>query len=191
VLVIYATKSFLAGEPEWFLTSFTIPFLVIGGCSVYDLVRQIVIHTGIGPTNVEISDHPLRRGGQYNVYVSQAGRLVMRTLALNLVCEEAATYRQGTDVRTEQRRVFDRQIFRKTEFSIDPGVPFEHECLFKIPDNAMHSFRSEHNAINWKLIVRGQADAWPTYERSYPIVIHPDHDSDEDVNRSPDRDTDM
>lgn len=189
VLVVYATNSFLAGNPEWFLISFTVPFLVIGGCSVYDLVRQIVIHTGIGPTNVEISHHPLRRGGKYDVYVSQAGRLSMRTLALNLVCEEAATYRQGTDVRTEQRRVFDRQVFRKTEFLIDPGIPFEHECSFQIPDDAMHSFQSEHNAINWRLVVCGQADAWPTYERSYPIIVHPDHDGDNNVDRPADRDT--
>jgi len=189
VLVVYATNSFLARDPEWFLTFFTVPFLVIGGCSVYDLVRQIVIHTGIGPTNLEISFHPLRRGGKYDVYVSQAGRLSMRTLALNLVCEEAATYRQGTDVRTEQKRVFDRQVFRKTEFSIDPGIPFEHECSFDIPHDAMHSFQSEHNAINWKLVISGQADAWPPYERSFPIIVHPDHDGDKDGDRSADRDT--
>jgi len=117
VLVVFAAKSFLAERPEWFLTIFTIPFLVIGGYAIYDFARQMLIHTGIGPTNVEISNHPLRRGGRYDVYLSQAGRLWMKNLALSLVCEEAATYRHGRISAPNEKacsiaRSFGKQIFR-------------------------------------------------------------------------------
>jgi len=189
VLVVFAVKSFLAGRPEWFLTIFTIPFLVIGGFAIYDFARQMLIHTGIGPTNVEISDHPLRRGGKYDVYLSQAGRLWMKTLAFSLVCEEAATYRQGTDIRTERKSVFNRQVFRETDFSINPGIPFEHSCSIEIPGDAMHSFQSEHNAVNWKLVILGEADAWPSYERSFPIIIYPHHVGDKNNDGTADRDS--
>ena len=188
VLVVLAVKSFLADDPEWFLAIFTVPFLVIGGFAIYDFVRQMLLHTGIGPTNVEISDHPLRRGGRYGVYLSQTGRLWMKTLALDLVCEEAATYREGTDVRTERRAVFKRQIFRRTDFSIEPGMPFEQECTIEIPHDAMHSFQSEHNAVNWKLVVFGEAEGWPPFERSFPMILYPDDVRDQTVDGAADRD---
>jgi hypothetical protein len=173
VLVVLAANSFLDRRPEWFLTLFTIPFLIVGTRSIFEFIDQLMIHTGIGPTQVEISDHPLRPGNRYSVYLSQSGRLTMRALTLHLVCEETATYRQGTDIRTETKQVFDRQIFRRLEFSIAPGVPFEHECLIEIPADAVHSFQSEHNAITWKLAIRGEADAWPCFERCYPIIVYP------------------
>jgi hypothetical protein len=178
VLVVLAITSFLEGQPEWFLTMFTIPFLFIGSRAIVKFVNQMIVHTGIGPTHVEISDHPLRPSHRYGVYLTQAGSMTMKGLTLNLVCEEVATYRQGTDIRTESREVFDRQIFRQLDFSIQPGIPFEHECLIEIPADAMHSFQSEHNAINWKLAIRGEADTWPSFERSYPIIVYPVQDGD-------------
>jgi hypothetical protein len=184
LLVWFAAKSFVVGEPEWFLTMFTIPFLAISAWSIRDFVRQWVIQAVIGPTNVEVSDHPLRPGRSYQFYLSQAGRLSMKSLALDLVCEEAVSYRQGTDVRSETRTVFDRQIYRWTDFKIDPGLPFEHELVLDIPAQAMHSFQSEHNAVNWRLEVRGVPEAWPPFQRSFPLIVHPRDDGD---HRTPDR----
>ncbi|MCL4203086.1 MAG: hypothetical protein KJ000_11345 [Pirellulaceae bacterium] len=186
ILVVVAVSGFLRNDPEWFLTIFTIPFLVVGGWSVYDFVRQWLLHAGIGPTNVEISDHPLQPGRGYLVYLSQSGRLAMKALAVNLVCEEAATYRQGTDIRIEHKRVFDRQIYRQTDFRIEPGKAFEHELRLEIPADAMHSFQSEHNAINWKLVIHGEADAWPPFERCFPIIVYPRYDGHEDTDRTAD-----
>jgi hypothetical protein len=173
VLVVLAVNSFVERRPEWFLTLFTIPFLAIGAGAIWEFVRLMMIHTGIGPTHVEVSEHPLQPGQRYRVYLSQAGRLSMKTLTLNLVCEEVATYRQGTDLRTETQRVFDRQIFRETDFRIEPGLPFEQQCVVEIPVAAMHSFQSDHNAINWRLAIRGEAEQWPPYERVYPIIVRP------------------
>lgn len=173
VLVVLAVRSFVDDRPEWFLTLFTIPFLAIGAGVLHRFVQLMMIQTGIGPTQVEVSDHPLRPGHGYGLYVCQSGKLAMHTLTLNLVCEELATYRQGTDIRTETKKVFDRQIFRQQGFLIEPGIPFEHQCTLEIPPDAMHSFRSDHNAINWRLDVRGEAADWPPFERSYPIVVYP------------------
>jgi hypothetical protein len=186
MLVVLAITSFVWNRPDWLLTLFTIPFLAVGAWSIYDLIRQCSMYAGIGPTNVEISDHPLRPGGEYMVYLSQSGRLAVNALALKLVCEEAATYRQGTDIRIERKRVFDRQIDRKTEFRITPRAPLECEIKLEIPADAMHSFQSEHNSINWKLVVHGEADAWPVFERSFPIIVHPRNDGHENTTRTPD-----
>ncbi|MCU0978057.1 MAG: hypothetical protein MUF25_02700 [Pirellulaceae bacterium] len=179
VLAFFAMKSVLSGRPEWFLVLFMIPFVAVGAWLVRDFVRQMLIHTGIGPTQVEISAHPLRPSAAFQVYVSQGGHLSMRSLTLSLVCEEAATCQQGTDLRTETKVVFDRQIFRQTDFPIDPGMPFEHQCSVEIPVHAAHSFQSQHNAVNWKLVVRGEAESWPPFERAFPVIVYPAHDGHE------------
>jgi hypothetical protein len=173
ILLVLAGQSFFDERPEWFLTLFTVPFLMIGGWAIFDFIRQMLIHTGIGPTNIEITDQPFHPGGRYRLYLSQSGRLSVRFLTVNLVCEEQATYRQGTDLRAETKKVFDRQLFRETDFTIEPGIPFEREAEFEVPPTAMHSFQSEHNALSWKLVVHGNVESWPPFERIFPVVIHP------------------
>ena len=90
VLAFFAMKSVLSGRPEWFLVLFMIPFVAVGAWLVRDFVRQMLIHTGIGPTQVEISDHPLRPSAAYQVYLSQGGHLSMRSL-----CAQSGLRRGG------------------------------------------------------------------------------------------------
>ena len=97
----------------------------------------------------------------------------MKALALLLVAEEEATYRQGTDTRCETRRVCQRKVFRRENFEIGGGLPFEAQCELEVPARAMHSFKAEHNEIRWKLIVKGELVGWPAYERDFPVIVYP------------------
>jgi hypothetical protein len=173
VLVMVAVKGHLADRPDWFLTIFVLPFVMIGAWATYYFAQQMLLHTGIGPTNVEISDHPLFPGQTYQLFLSQAGKLQMRSLELLLVCEEETTFRQGTDIRTQRCRVFSESVFVETDFRIEPSKAFECDCELRIPTGVMHSFRSNHNAVNWMLLARGQAKSWPAFERSFPIIVYP------------------
>jgi hypothetical protein len=173
VLTVLAIRSFRDGRPEWFLAVVAASLVAVGVWAVYYFVRQMAILTGIGPTGVEISAHPFLPGMSYRVFISQAGRLHMRILELVLVCEEEATYHQGTDVRTDRARVFAKQVFCRRNFDIKPGSPLEQECQIEIPSGAMHSFKSNCNAVQWKLLVRGHSRGWPRFERSFPVVVQP------------------
>jgi hypothetical protein len=97
----------------------------------------------------------------------------MRSLELLLVCEEEATFRQGTDIRTERCCVFRETVFSEEQFRIEPSKAFERECELRVPERVMHSFRAKHNAVHWMLVARGQAQSWPAFERSFPVVIYP------------------
>lgn len=172
-LVVIAARSHIADRPDWFLTAFVLPFLAIGVWATYFFVQQMLLHTGIGPSNLEISDLPLRPGKTYRLFLSQAGRLRVRSLALLLVCEEEATYRQGTDIRTERCRVHRDVVFRAEDFTIEPGKAFEREFELRVPADAMHSFQARHNAVHWMLEVQGDVESWPTFQRCFPVVIYP------------------
>ena len=173
VLFVMAANSWLRGEPQWFLTFFLIPYFAVSGWSIYFLFQQIWLHTGLGQTAVEVSDHPLYPGREYQVHLSQAGHLDVKSIELWLVCEEEVTYRQGTDVRREVRQVFEQQILSQGPAQIDPASPYRATCTLPIPAAAMHSFQSEHNAVYWKLVVKCAPTHWPDFERRYPIVVFP------------------
>lgn len=173
MFVVMVVQGHLRHEPDWGLTVFVSVFVLIGIGLLIFLARQWLVTTGIGATRLEISDHPLRPGKCYELLVAQAGRLAINSLEVQLACDERATYRQGTDTRTERRRVFQQQIYRRQGFEVQPGVPFEGRCPLEIPGAAMHSFKGDHNEINWKLIVRADVAGWPNFEREFPVVVYP------------------
>ena len=47
----------------------------------------------------------------------------------------------------------------------------EHHMTVTLPDSAMHSFQSPHNAIVWKVNVEGQGKGWRTFLRSFPLIV--------------------
>ncbi len=173
VLFVIAAKSWLEGQPQWFLSCFLVPYFAVCGWSIYYLLQQIWIHTGLGQTAVEISDHPLLPGREYQVHLSQAGHIDMKSIELWLLCEEEVTYRQGTDIRHELRIVFQQQLHVQGAVEIDPVKPFRVACTLPIPAASMHSFQSEHNSVRWKVVVRCAPAHWPEFERRYPIVVFP------------------
>lgn len=173
MFALVAVNNHLQGTPDWFLTLFTIPFVLIGIGLIVFFVRQLLIATGIGPTLVEISDHPLYPGECYRLFVQQVGRLRMKSLQVLLVCEEEATYRHGTDTRTETRRVYEQMLFEQARFDVQHRVPFETLCDVELPAGAMHSFKSDHNEVNWKILVKGNVSRWPDFERSFPVIVYP------------------
>jgi hypothetical protein len=173
IFVIRAVGGLLRGEPQWMLVMFVVPLVAAGIGLVAYLVRQVIITTGMGPTRLEISAHPLVPGQPYELFLSQAGRLAMRRLEIWLACDEKATYHQGTDMRTETRRVFQDRCFVRTDLEINRGLPFESRCHLRVPPGAMHSFQADHNEVIWKLVVKGSVIGWPDYEREFQIVVNP------------------
>ena len=180
VLLVYVINGsyFSNSLADWRIKFVVNPLLGLGaiGVAVWSIrhfLRQMLLHTGVGPTIVEISHHPLFPGQSYQLYFSQSGRLKMRKLEVFLVSEEEATYHQGTDIRTESCIVHEQLVFRREDFYIEPGVAFEYNCTFSVPDHAMHSLQSPHNRVLWKLIVKAEAESWPTLTRSFPVVVYP------------------
>jgi len=173
IFVVAAIRGHARGEPNWPLTIFILPFVAIGVGIIFYFVRELLVSTGVGPIHVEISDHPLWPGKQYQVLLSLSGRLTIKSLAMSLVCEEQATYRQGTDTRTDRRQVFERQLLVQENFEILPGAPYEGQCALEVPPNSMHSFKADHNEVQWKLVVQGVAAKWPNFNRSFSVVVYP------------------
>lgn len=173
VLSVFATREHLGPRPDWFLTIFVCVLILLDIWATRLFLRQLWQHTRIGPTCVEISHHPLHPGEEYAIFLSQHGRVLLQGLRMSLVCEEEATYQQGTDIRTESQAVHEQLIFSRSTVRIDPAAPFQLQASLRVPSNAMHSFQSGHNAVRWKLVVKAEPENWPMFVRSFPVLVHP------------------
>jgi hypothetical protein len=136
-------------------------------------LRQLRLVRGVGPTVVEVSAFPLVAGAPARLYLSQSGPLRVQSLRVTLLCEESATYRHGTDTRTETRRVYRGDVHRAANFAIDPDRPHEVRCELAVPGTAMHSFKAEHNEVRWQLLVEAELAGLPHYRQEYPLVVRP------------------
>ena len=168
-----AVKGHLDGKGDWFGTLFLVSFALIGLGLIYVFLRQMLVTARIGPTRLEISDHPLHPGGRYKAFLSQSGRLNMNLLRVSLTCTEIARYRQGTNTRTETREVAKRACFLREGFAIQRGTAFETEIGFEVPDAAMHSFKAKNNEIVWALAVEADVSGRPDFRRAFTVVVRP------------------
>ncbi len=92
IFAVMAVGSFVARTPDWLMTLFILPFLVVGIALVAVFVRMLRHAAGIGPTLVEISDHALLPGNAYRFFLSQSGSLTLQSIDVALICEEEAVF---------------------------------------------------------------------------------------------------
>jgi len=157
----------------WLGAALLIPICLAAGWAVFQFIRQLLKLTGIGITSIEVSGYPLRPGETYQVFLSQSARVRLKLLDVTLKCVEEATYNQGTDIRTEQAVVYESRLFRQRGMEIKNGEAFSTEFDLTIPDNAIHSFKSRNNRVQWKIEVTAQAKSWPRLSRNFAVSVHP------------------
>lgn len=173
LLAIGAGVDLLGGRADWWMLSLLVPFAAVGVAAIVTFSRALLLATAAGTTQLEISAQPLRPGGSYDVLVAQGGTGDLESLTMTLELEEQATFRQGTDTRTERLTLWSQPIRSWTGLTLAPGTRFEGRAVFAIPSAAMHSFTSEHNAVRWSIVVRGTPARWPAFTRTFPLVVVP------------------
>lgn len=173
VLLAVVVSGWWYGRNRPILALLLIFFFVIAIWALRVFLRQVRQIAGVGPTILEISEHPLQPGGHYELFVSQMGRMRLKTVRIDLICEEESFFRQGTDVRADRHIAFTQELLREKGVRVDPMEPWQQELSFDVPANAMHSFVATHNAIRWRLVVSGESRPWPSFCRSFPVIVHP------------------
>lgn len=173
VFVVMTFHSLISGDPDWHLAFFTIPFLAIGIWILVRLMRRIRSFSGVGPTLVEISIHPLHPGDTCRIHISQSGLSDIDQFEVSLVCEESTLYRQGTDILAESRIVFRRRLISRESIACSRNEPYEIDETLMVPEGAMHSFESSANSVRWKLLVEGRPTGNRPLHRELPLVICP------------------
>jgi hypothetical protein len=141
----------------------------------FRFLKFVLLALGVPRTVVEISSHPLKLGEQYQIYVCQPGPLRLKSLRVLLVCDQESTSSEDTafhnNHETIRRRLFERELFRVENITIDRDTPFEVRCELPVPEKVGDPIQPTRQNITWKLIVDGNAVGWPSFLREFPVIV--------------------
>jgi hypothetical protein len=169
IFVWQAWKSWEGGSPDWFLTVFLVPFVLVGFALIGLVGYTLLALANPRPRLSLTPGHP-RLGEALLLgwrFTGRTGRL--RSLRIFFEGREEATYRRGTDTITE-KEVFATVdlVNTRNDWEIPRGTA---ELL--IPADTMHSFAADSNKIIWEIKVEGEIDRWPDVDQNFPIHVHP------------------
>lgn len=162
-------ESFQKGNPEWFLTVFMIPFVVIGLGMIWGVIYFLL---ALRNPSLSFSMSEARPSLGEQVQLNWKASKPLRSVEkLSIFVEglESATYTRGTD------SVTDKCIFHRTTlFESDaPATQHSGELELTIPEDSMHSFDGGNNKIQWRLRVDGSIRRWPDISQNYPFTVRP------------------
>jgi hypothetical protein len=173
VFAVMTLASYFEGRPDVLMSAFVGGWLVLGAVGVAYSIQRLLKALRAGATIVEVSDHPIRPGRQYELFLLYRGRARLNRLTVSLACDEQATYRQGTNTRRDVRRVVNLPLGSLESVQSTRRQPLEARFPLAVPDGTMHSFRAVHNSIEWNLRVVGELESGGRFERAFPVVIVP------------------
>jgi len=169
VFVWQAWKGWQGANPDWFLTIFLIPFVLVGVFAFGLVGYSLLALANPRPRLTLTPGHP-RLGAALHLEWHFAGRAArLSSLRIFLEGREEATYRRGTDTVTE-REIFATidLVNTQNEWEIPAGT-----AELPIPADTMHSFQGDSNKITWEIKVEGEIDRWPDVDQNFPITIRP------------------
>jgi hypothetical protein len=169
VFVGLAVKSWIAHRPEWFLTIFITPFVLIGlfligviGWAFLNLFNPRMALT------VNATEIPL--GGTFDLQWNIRGRASrIQKLVIRLEGREEARYRRGTSTSTD-RNVFARIPVIETD---NPQQIAQGQARIVIPARTMHTWDGGNNKIIWELQARGEIPRYPDVTEDFSVTILP------------------
>lgn len=172
-LIVLAVDSAVRGVTDWVAVILAAALSLATIWMLIQFFKLLLVQTAVGPSDLEISDLPLVAGQSYMAFLTQPARLRLRLLELTLACDEQATFRQGTDIRTESQQVYSQLLFRKRGVDVEESQHFQTAIEFRVPERAMHSFRSKNNSLQWYIRLVATVTGWPTIERRFPLIVIP------------------
>ncbi len=169
VFVFQAVKGWERGHPDWFLTIFLIPFVLVGLAAIGGVAYLALALVNPRP-RLTLETAAARLGDELRLNWSFTGRASrIQHLRIFLEGREEATYQRGTDTHT------DREVFAAHDL-VDTGNDWEipkGAAAVVIPGDTMHSFTAKNNKIVWEIQVKGVIDRWPDVGQNFPITIRP------------------
>lgn len=169
VFVFQAMQTWRRGHPEWFLTIFLVPFVLVGLGLIGAVGYYFLALFNARPV-LRISPGQVPLGSAFDVRWQLTGRYhQLRRFEVRFEGREEATYRQGTSTATDQE-TFARLLIVNTTSHADMA---QGQARVQVPADTMHSFEAPNNKIVWALHVKGDIPLWPDINEEFEIQVLP------------------
>ncbi|MDA3960689.1 MAG: DUF3592 domain-containing protein [Planctomycetota bacterium] len=157
------------GGFDWLPAIFLSIFLLIGAVLLLLVVPYQFLALFNPTITCRIERGPLQPGCRAQLEWRINGRADRLTkLTITLVGREEATYRQGTNTRTDKRDFLTAELYQ------DSDVACSGSCELAIPADTMPSFSANNNKIAWVLTVHGDIPSWPDVKHEFPLLVLPE-----------------
>jgi hypothetical protein len=153
----------------WLFLLFLLPFIGIGLFMIGLAVRQAMSLANPVP-RLTVNRGAFSPGETVELawrFEGKAERL--KNVRLFLEGREEATYRRGTDTKT------DREVFATFDIAAASGLSAGEpaQARLKLPARLMHSFKTDNNRVRWSLRMKGDVAWWPDVDEEFEFLIVP------------------
>ena len=170
VFLWQVVESFRAGSPEWFLTIFMIPFVLVGLLIIGGVFYTFFALFTPKPV-VTVSPGSPKLGEEFRVswrLRGSSGRL--KNLRITVSGHEKASYRQGTNTRTDSETFYRRELALVDRQGIDL---IQGEGRISLPLDLCPTVKLGNNEIEWSIKVEGEIPLSPDLQDRYVITVRP------------------
>lgn len=147
-------------------------FLAIPAYLLWPWIRPLFSRALLDPS-VETDKDIAVAGEPLKVFVELPGPARITLLTVRLLNTEHVTYSKGSSTVTDTHDVTAVWLCEEQAVEIPKGGKFERTFEATIPADAMHSFASQHNRVEWAVRVEAAIDNWPDVKQSYPFPVLP------------------
>ena len=168
VFLFQVIKSWASGRGEVCLSVFLIPFVAVGIALVLGTLHSLLAVFNPRCT-VTLDREPILGGATEFRWTFTGRHDRIHRLVLRVEGREEATYRQGTNTRTDKNVFFVLDLF-DTSRSLDVRTG---KARWAVPADTMHSFASSNNKIAWVFILHGHIQGWPDVKDEYALNVAP------------------
>ncbi len=169
VFLVVFVREWQRGQHAWGTALFLTPFVIVGLAS-FVMVGYSVLAAFNPRPRLTLDPASPRLGESIALEWRFDGRS-RRIQHLDIAIEgrEEATYRRGTDSRTDTE-VFLRIRVAEARHGLEIARGSSH---VRIPEDTMHSFAADHNRVVWVVKLRGEIARWPDVDEEFEITVRP------------------
>jgi hypothetical protein len=176
VLIAGAVTLWVRGRPPVPLLVFAAIFALVGVLllviAVCALLEEVPRLRGLRPPQVQLSAHPLRQGGSYELMLCQPGPIHLRLLRVALVCRVKVVVPDGEGGTYEKFETpFEVELVREEGLRVEPALPVIFRRAFSLPEGVKPSSQAEPE-VQWKVVVQGCRAGWHLgFSFDYPVTV--------------------
>ncbi len=169
VFICIAVKSFIKGRPEWFLTIFLIPFVLIGLLAFFAVLYSLMAL--FNPRiKLNMVSAVARLGETFKFewsFGKSAGRI--KYLTINIEERKIWTTTSGNKSRRNSRTLTTLPVVNTNDFRKIPGGLAEAE----LPADSRPTSDTDNEKIRWFICVKGEVKMWPDVNVEYEVPVLP------------------
>ena len=173
VFVTIAVKGWMKGSPEWFLSFFLIPFVLIG-FTVLILAFFAAMDMFSPRPRLELNPSALRLGEEATASWQIPGARAYKQLSIYVegiqkIRTESKNSKGENNIQTESETFM---FFPLLQTDIEQEMAAGSK-KFRIPANLMHTFSAPNHKICWQIVIDGKRRFRPALRCEYEINVRP------------------